>query len=383
MQYRVFGKTGINVSILGFGAMRLPAKPDGVCDYELSVPILRRAINLGINYFDSAYGYINGTSEVAVGKAIKGYERSKLYLATKIPSNDEAESKPDLWRRKLEECLKRFDTPYIDFVHLHGLQWNAYNNHISRPGWVMDEARKAQAEGLIRNISFSSHDNLENVLNLIDTGEFASLLLQYNYLDQHFDAAIAHAAEKGMGVAIMGPVAGGRLVTPQGVVMDSEGVLEMKTPELALRFVWNNPNVGLALSGMSTIEQLEENVTAAQRMGEMGDEERSRVQELFEKNQKLADLYCTGCSYCMPCPNAVNIPENFRYMNWFRVWGLEEEARKGYEGLTAEGRWTPWAGMISGLNADACLECGECEPKCPQNIHIIDQLNEVSRTLGK
>lgn len=383
MQYSKFGNTGMRVSALGYGAMRLPTLEDGTCDVERSVPLLRRGIDLGINYIDTAYVYIKGTSEVAVGQAIKGYDREKLYLATKIPVHDDETANPDVWRAKLEESLKRFDTPYIDCILFHGLGWTEFEAHVARPGMALDEARKAQAEGLVRHICFSSHDTVENVVRLIDSGEFAGLLLQYNFLDRHNEPAIARAAEQGMGVAIMGPVAGGRLATPQGIAVDEEGMLEVKTPELALRFVWANPNVSVALSGMNEMAQIEENVTAAERAAHMDEAEMAQVDRLVEKNEKLADLYCTGCGYCMPCPNEVNIPENFRYMNWYRVWGLEEEARKAYAALSEKGTWGPWVGRITGLNADACVQCGECEPKCPQNISIIEQLQEVAETLGE
>ncbi len=382
MQYRPFGRTGLQVSVLGFGAMRLPTLEDKTCDLEKSVPLLRRGIDLGINYIDTAYVYIEGTSEVAVGQAIKGYDRESLYLATKIPVHEEKDARSDVWRAKLEESLRRFDTPYIDFILFHGLRWDEFEGHISKPCMALEEARKAQSEGLVRHICFSSHDTAENIIRLIDTGEFAGMLVQYNFLDRHNEPAIAHAAEKGLGVAIMGPVAGGRLATPRGVVVDEEGLLEMKTPELALRFVWSNPGVSVALSGMNEMAQIEENVAAAEQAAAMNAAEIAEINHLIEKNQKLADLYCTGCGYCMPCPNGVNIPENFRYMNWYRVWGLEEEARKAYAKLSEEGTWTPWAGRIQGLRADACVQCGECEPKCPQNIPIIEQLEEVAATLG-
>ena len=381
MQYRTFGKTGIQVSALGYGAMRLPAHEDKKVDLEKSVPMLRRGIDLGINYIDSAYVYIDGTSEVAVGEAIKPYDRSKLYITTKIPVHAEEDAQAGAWRKKLETSLERFDTPYIDFILFHGLRWNEFEQVVSRPGYALEEARKAQAEGLVRHICFSSHDEAENIIKLIDTDEFAGMLVQYNYLDQHNAPAIERAYQQGMGVVIMGPVAGGRLATPNGVVVDKEGMLEMKTPELALRYVWNNPNVTVALSGMNTMEQVEENCTAASRLEGMTASEAEAVQTLFETNMKLADLYCTGCAYCMPCPNEVNIPENFRYMNWFKVWGLEEQARAAYGKLSEEGAWTPW-GHVKGLKADACAQCGECLPKCPQNIEIMDQLVEVAQALG-
>jgi len=382
VQYRTLGQTGIQASILGFGAMRLPTLEDGICDIEQSVPLLRRGLDLGITYIDTAYVYIKGTSEVAVGQAIKGYDRQSLYLATKIPVDSAETAEPNVWRGKLEESLKRFDTPYIDFVLFHGLRWQVFEDFVSKPGKALDEARKAQSEGLIRHICFSSHDTAENIIKLIDTHEFATMLVQYNFLDRHNEPAIKHAAENGMGVVIMGPVAGGRLATPKGIATDEDGLLEVKTPELALRFVWNNPDVSVALSGMNEMLQIEENTAAASRLDSLGADEMAQVERLVEKNERLADLYCTGCGYCMPCPNGVNIPENFRYMNWYRVWGLEEDAKKAYANLSAEGTWGPWAGRIEGLKAEACVQCGECEPKCPQHIPIIDQLKEVAETLG-
>jgi predicted aldo/keto reductase-like oxidoreductase len=226
MQYRPFGQTGIQVSALGFGAMRLPTLKDGTVDLEKSAPLLRRGVDLGINYIDTAHVYIEGTSENAVGQAIKGYDRAKLYLATKIPVHEEKDATGSVWRAKLEESLRRFDTPYIDFILFHGLRWGEFENYVSRPGMALEAARKAQTEGLVRHVCFSSHDTAENVIKLINTGEFAGMLVQYNYLDRHNEPAIARAAEKGMGVAIMGPVAGGRLATPKGVVVDAEGMLD-------------------------------------------------------------------------------------------------------------------------------------------------------------
>lgn len=381
MQYRPYGNTGIKVSALGFGAMRLPALEDKTVDLEKGVPLLRRGIDLGINFIDSAFGYISGTSEIAVGQAIKAYDRSKLYLQTKIPVHTHDEGTAAVWRGKLETLLKRYDTPYIDFILFHGLTWNDFENVVSKPGMALAEARKAQAEGLVRHICFSSHDAEDNIIKLVGTGEFAGMLVQYNYLDRHNEPAIEAAGKAGMGVAIMGPVAGGRLAIPGGVLRDEEGMLEVSTPEVALRYVWNNPWVSTALSGMNTMEMIEENAAAAGRMEELDESEKQAVIKLVEKNQKLADLYCTGCSYCMPCPNEVNIPENFRFMNWFRVWGLEEQARDYYGKMSAEGFWTAW-GQVKGLKADECIQCGECEPKCPQNIHIIEQLEETARTLG-
>jgi uncharacterized protein len=384
MQYKPYGKTGKNVSMLGFGAMRLPSLEDETCDFEKSVPMLQRGIDLGINYIDSARGYIKGTSEIAVGKAIKGYDREKLFIVTKIPSNKPEQSEGASWRANLEEQLGRFDMPYIDLILFHGLQWGTFNEHVSKPGRALDQARKAQAEGLVRHVGFSSHDTPENIQNLIGTDEFEGVLMQYNFLDTRNAPTIAKAAAAGMGVTIMGPVAGGRLGVPGSVAVEGQGIESLRIPELALRFVWNTPGVNVALSGMNVMEHIDENVTAAERAAGMSPEEQKIIDSLLEKNQKLMDLYCTGCGYCVPCPNDVNIPENFRYMNWHKIWGLEEQAKAAYGRLSPDGFGAPWvSGKIEGLNAAACVECGECEPKCPQNIPIIDQLKEVAAALGE
>jgi uncharacterized protein len=378
MQYRTFGKSGRRVSILGFGAMRIPTHPDRTADLELAVPLLRRGLELGINYIDTAHVYCEGTSEVAVGQAIKGYDRSGLAITTKVRTNETDNTTGAAWRADLDKTLQRLDS-YVDFILFHGLKWQAFQKLVSQPGGALEAARKAQAEGLVKHIGFSSHDTAENVLQLINTGEFEAVLMQYNYLDRHNEANIARAHELGMGVSIMGPIAGGRLAMAGAI---SGGDVQMKSSELALRFVWQNPGVSVANSGMSTLEQVEENAAAAARLETLGEAEQAQISGLFAQNQKLADLYCTGCEYCLPCPNEIHIPENFRYMNWHRVWGMTEEAKAAYAKLSPEGGWTPWAGPIAGKKAEDCIQCGECEPKCPQNIPIVEQLQEVARVLG-
>jgi predicted aldo/keto reductase-like oxidoreductase len=175
-----------------------------------------------------------------------------------------------------------------------------------------------------------------------------------------------------MGVAIMGPVGGGKLVAPSERILGMVGEAK-STPEVALRFVLSNPDVTLALSGMKTLGMVEENAATASRKGSLSAEERQRFVEAVEEVQQLSDLYCTGCGYCLPCPNKVYIPGNFEALNCLRVWGLEELARKRYKqlGKNKSRRW-----------AEACVECGECEPKCPQNIPIRERLREVAEALG-
>lgn len=381
MQTRPFGATGKSVPLLGFGGARLPETRTWRFDLEKSAPVIRRAIDLGVTYIDSAHVYGAGTSEKAIGLAIQGYDRSRLFLTTKIPSTTPAQVRPSVWRKRLDLSLRRLDTPYVDFLFLHGIEWRSFVDQAAKPRHALDAARQAQAEGLFRHLCFSSHDTPENIIRLIDTGEFEGILVQYNCLDRHNEAAIAHAAARGLGVSIMGPLAAGLLVRqPSTLHWPHEPA--MSAPELALRFVWSNPNVTVALSGMSNEAQVEHNVAAAGRYGSLAEAERRQTEAFFASQQQLSDRYCTTCGACLPCPRRVNIPENLRYMNWARVWGLEPAARDAYARLNGRARWEPW-GKISGRKAGACDACGECEPRCPWHIPIIAQLKEAAETLGE
>lgn len=371
MQYTEYGKTGNKVSRLGFGLMRLPMVGDHV-DMDLSIELIRRAIELGVNYLDSAEGYCNSESQVAFGKGIKGL-RDKVFVSTKNGYKGES---GDEWRERLDVSLGRIDVDYLDFYHSHGLSWDQYNNMLGKGGPI-ERFRQVKEEGLVRNMCFSCHDSAENMMKLINTGDFDGLLCQYNLLDRKNEEAIALAHEKGMGVVIMGPVGGGRLVPPSDQIQNMVGG-SRSTPEAALRFVLSNPNVTIALSGMNSLAMIDENVATASREEPLSAEERDNVLAALEETKNLSDLYCTGCGYCMPCPNDIDIPANFSAMNYYKVWGLKEHASSQYKRLgkkrTSDGNVEAWA--------EACVECGECEPKCPQNIPIIDQLKEVHAALG-
>ncbi len=367
MRYREYGSTGFKVSALGFGAMRLPMEDNHVVMDE-AVELLKRGVELGINYIDSAVGYCGGESEIAVGRAVKG-KREKVYISTKNPYRGTSGVE---WRKNLDSSLRKIDIDYIDFYHFHGLRWHVFDEALRVPDGPLDEMKKAKVEGLVRHICFSFHDTPENLIKLIDTGEFEGMTVQYNLLDRSNEKGIAYAHSKGMGVVIMGPLGGGRLVAYSDAIrrMIPDGV--KTTPEAALRFVLSNSGVSIVLSGMNKFEELEENVHTVSELGPLSEEESKRTNEMLEENKKLADLYCTGCDYCMPCPNDVNISRNFQLMNYHRLYGLTEYARRQYQRLAEEGK-----------HAGACVECGECEPKCPQNISIMDQLKETDEALGK
>lgn len=372
MQYRDFGNTGIKISALGFGAMRLPTKEDGKVDVDNAIKVIHRAFELGVNYIDTAHGYHRGESEVVVGEAVRSWN-GRVHVSTKNPCR---EPSGDAWREMLDISYKRLGLEQIDFLHFHGLRWESFTNIMKVPNGPLEAALKARDEGLFKYLSFSCHDKPENMKKLIDTGLFATMTVQYNILDQANTEMIAYAREKGMGVVIMGPVGGGRLAAPSDRV-ESLVPGAKSNPEIAFRFVLANPNVSTAISGMNTIAMVEENAATASRSETLSAEEKERIAASLQEVKKLTDLYCTGCGYCVPCPNQVNIPRNFMLMNHYRVWGLKDYARNMYAGLGDSERKS---GM--GKKASECVECGECEPKCPQNIPIIEQLKEVAATLG-
>lgn len=369
MQYRAFGNLGYQISTLGFGAMRLPCNEHGV-DEDAAIAIIHRAFELGVNYIDTAHMYHDGQSEIVVGKALKGW-RDKVWLSTKNWKSDQPAGP---WREQLDEQLKKLDVDYIDVYHMHGIGWQLFEEHISKPGMALEAAQKAKEEGLIKHISFSFHDTPEALEKLIRTGCYDSVTLQYNLLDRANEPGIALAHEKGIGVVVMGPVAGGRLGAPSPEMQALIPGKSKSTAEAALRFVFSNPGVSCAISGMSTMQMVEENCATASREDALSDAERAAIAAQLEEKKRLAELYCTGCNYCMPCPNGVNIPRNFTAMNALKVYGLRDHARAIYRHMGPD--------RENNMPASACIECGQCEPKCPQHIPIIEQLKETHTALG-
>jgi len=346
MRYREFGNTGVKVSLLGFGAMRLPEeKVNG--EYrvkeEESIEMIHRAFEKGVNYIDTAYGYCHHQSEIVVGKALKGW-RDKVYLSTKMPTW--LVEKTGDYRRFLEEQLKKLDVEYIDFYHFHGLNEERFKNVVLKYD-LLKEARKAKEEGLIKHISFSFHDRPEVMKRLIDVGIFESVLCQYNLLDRTNEEAMAYAREKGLGVAVMGPVGGGRLA--------ASDVLKE------------------ALGGR--VNMVEENVRVASSFKPLTEQELQAIDSFIEERKKKQEIPCTSCEYCMPCPNNVAIPEIFRLMNYYTVYGLREYARRQYQNIGSDEK-------DERRRADACAECGRCEELCPQKIKIIERLKEAHKVLG-
>jgi len=373
MQYRKFGNTGIKISALGLGAMRLPEyEKNGkwYMDEDQAIKIIHRAFELGVNYIDTAYPYCHGNSEYTVGKALKGY-KDKVYLSTKIPTW--SVKKEGDYRRFLEEQLKKLDTEYIDFYHFHSVNKGSFENVILKYD-LLKEAQLAKEEGLIKHISFSFHDKPEVLKELVDIGIFESVLCQYNLLDRSNEEAITYAKNKGLGVVIMGPVGGGRLAVPSDILSNIISGEVKSTPEVALRFVLGNPDISCALSGMSSIQMVEENARVASIEEPLSKEEWERINAAIEETKRLSELYCTGCDYCMPCPQNIKISHVFRLMNYHKVYGITAYAKEQFAKLGADSK--------EGQSPSACVECGLCETKCPQKIEIRKQLKLALKELS-
>ena len=375
MQYRRFGNTGVNISTLGFGCMRLPElqKEDGSweVDQEKTNAMLMRAYELGVNYFDTALYYCHSNSEIAIGKALKPI-RDKVYISTKCPL--ELVKEPGDFRKTLETSLKKLDTPYVDFYHFWGINQKTFDEKIV-PMNLIAEAQKLKEEGLIRHISFSFHDSPEALKHIIDNGMgLESVLLQYNLLDRANEEMIQYAAAKGLGVVVMGPVGGGRLAAPTELAAKL-GTEAVNTYELAFKFVLGNPGVCCALSGMQTIDMVAQNAKVASLENPMSEEEWRRVGESLENLKKFSELYCTGCGYCQPCPKGINIPKIFQAYTYLNVYGLTDLAKNTWKGyLTNE--------KNPGVSPAECVNCGYCERKCPQHLKVRELLKKVEGVLS-
>lgn len=368
MEYNVFGSTGLNVSALGFGSMRLPKINIGDMDFvdlDRAVELMQYAFDKGINYVDCGFQYGNMQAEIAVGRALQG-RRHDVILTGKATKT--RMSNPGDMRRMIEHQLQRLDVDCFDFYGFHGIGWENLYDIDAKTGWI-DEMHHAKDEGLFKYMCFSFHDDPASIRRLVDLGWFQMITCQYNYLDRRNQEGMAYAAEHGLGVCVMGPVGGGRLSTLPPPVQKRLGIDESQAVSLALRFVLANPSVSCALSGMGSKEMVGHNVAVVDQ-GPLSAGEQQDLGHLLKELDELANLYCTGCNYCMPCPHDVSISRRFELMNQHRVWGRTEQARAEYQRL------------LSRDSEGECQECGECLSKCPQSIDIIEQLKETHAVLG-
>lgn len=367
MQYRKFGNLdGVEVSALGFGCMRLPVvsrEEKDVIDEDRAVAMVRHAIDQGVNYIDTAYPYHEGQSERVVGKALKDGYREKVYLATKCPVW--MLKKQEDFDQYLEEQLEKLGVEYVDFYLLHALNQQRFEEIVKKFDLISCMER-AKAAGKIRHIGFSFHDDLEVFREIVDFYDWDFCQIQYNYADteeQAGTAGLEYAASKGLGVVIMEPLRGGKLAVPAPHLAEVFPK-EKKPAEWALDFLWNRPEVSVVLSGMSTEQQVEENLEYASRshVGMLKEEDMEMYCRAGEIFNTMALVKCTRCEYCMPCPSGINIPEIFSIYNRTATDG-KNAAKELYKAQETK--------------ADACIRCRRCEKVCPQHIGISAMMLEI------
>lgn len=374
MEYRQ-SKTGEPISILGYGCMRFTTK-GGSIDIDKAEKEIMAAYNAGVNYFDTAYVYSG--SEAALGEILeRNGIRDKINIATKLPQYLVG-SRAAL-DRYFDEELRRLRTDHVDYYLMHHMtamnQWDKLEN-VGIKDWIAEK----KASGQIRNIGFSYHGNTEDFIGILDAYDWDFCQIQYNYVDEHSQAGrkgLLHAAEKNIPVVIMEPLRGGKLVNqlPQKakdlIASQDNGY----TPaEYGLRWLWNQKEVTCVLSGMNSIEMVEENCriassAKADSFTEKDFEVIDKVKQIISESELVG---CTGCRYCMPCPRGVDIPALFRSYNMTAV-DSKSSARFEYA-------------QTVGLKKDPafatqCIGCGKCEQHCPQSIPIREKIKEADRVI--
>ena len=373
MEKRKLEKLGVETSLLGFGCMRFPVTADGKIDEPEAERMLDRAIAAGVNYIDTAYPYHDGASEPFVGRVLQKYDRDSYYLATKLPvwlvnSREDVD-------KYFEEQLKRLQTDHIDFYLMHAMsaeRWKA----MLEVGCV-ERLEELQAEGRIRNLGFSFHDNYEAFEEIIDYRDWDFCQIQLNYIDADepdvrklYDKAEARQVP----LVIMEPIRGGSLATCANDILEEFKSLDPKASpaSFALRWVGTLPNVKVILSGMSTMEQVEDNLATFDHFQPLSDKEKATIDKIVAMMKSRIQNGCTGCRYCMPCPAGVDIPGCFRAWNSYHMY-------QNYNVV----RWQWENDLGAAHQAKNCIKCGKCETACPQHLPIREDLVKAQTDLDK
>jgi predicted aldo/keto reductase-like oxidoreductase len=385
LQYRSYGKLGFKVSAFGMGCMRLPRIiRNGVSevDREKAYEMIRYAADHGVNYFDTAYGYHNRTSEEVLGEALEGGRREQVKIVTKQPFGVMTDLKSgggknilENARRNLENTLKKLRTDYIDIYLIHNIGKSTWEE--TKKQKIIEEYEKFRSEGLIRGIGYSYHGEYPCFKEVLDFYDWGMCQIQQNLIDIDHEATeegIRQAGKKGCALVIMEPIRGGSLATPPDAVREIykgykvDGKAVNRSPvEWAFRHVLNYPEVSTILSGVSDLDQLKENIEIFSKDDAVPNclnaEEKKIIAQVREKYLSLKSVPCTGCEYCLPCPKGVNIPQVFSKYNDGIMFNTFEPARRSYS-FQVKGK----------ADASLCVECKACESKCPQHIEIVKEL---------
>jgi predicted aldo/keto reductase-like oxidoreductase len=374
MKYRPFGKLDWQASALGFGAMRLPivgGDPARIDEPE-AAKMIEYAIDHGVNYLDNAYAYHRGNSETLVGKILQNEYRKKVRIATKMPCWL-VNSQQDM-DKYFDEQLRKLQVDYVDFYLFHGLNKERWRKLTDLE--VLEWAEKRIHEGRIKHLGFSFHDTYQVFKEIVDSYDrWTMCQILYNYMDSDFQAGtrgLRYAASKGLAVVVMEPIAGGRLATkpPDQVQAIWDSAEKRRKPaEWALQWVWNHPEVSVVLSGMSTMQQVVENVKSADRSGprSLSRKELAIIKRAAHKYRKLGFVACSACRYCLPCPQGVNIPQIISLYNEFYMKDRSDEVRSKY-----------WEYVTPESQAKRCARCKQCESLCPQQLPVGDIMSRAA-----
>jgi len=371
MEKRKWNKPELETSLLGFGCMRFPLTSEGKIDEEQAQAMLDEAIAAGVNYIDTAYPYHNGESEPFVGKALKKYPRDSYYLATKMPMW-KIETLEDA-KSVFAEQLERLQTEYIDFYLLHAIGKERWEK-IKELG-IIPYCEKLQAEGKIRYFGFSFHDSYEAFEEILTYRKWDFCQIQYNYMDtqeQAGDKGYALTEKLDVPLVIMEPVKGGSLanfsddINAEFAKLDADA----SVASFALRWVGSHPNVKVILSGMSTPEQVRDNLKTFTDFKPFSKIESKAVENIVEQLKARVKNGCTGCRYCMPCPMGVDIPKNFAVWNKYHIYGTYDHVKQSWEN-----------GIKPEEKPVNCVQCGKCEAVCPQKISIRADLAQLQKEL--
>jgi len=377
MQYREDRKSGNKLSILGFGCMRFPRNLTRI-DLNKTEQLVRTAIDAGVNYFDTAYVY-NG-SEEALGAVLHnlGY-RDKIFIASKLP-HQQCKTADD-FERIFNEQLARLKTDHIDYYLIHNVPVTAHWERLQSLGieeWIAEK----KASGQIGQIGFSFHGLLDSFLKLLDVYDWDFCQIQYNYMDENYQAGrtgLLKANEKGIPVIVMEPLLGGKLAT--GLPKQAAELFKKADPDRtpvawALQWLWDQPQVTVVLSGMNGMDQVEENIQTATdaHEGMLTAEEAATLERVIDVFRSAYKVGCTGCNYCVPCPQGVNIPGCFAAYNARFVTGF-------ISGMTLYITSTAAQSIEHNAGAGQCIKCGACEKKCPQSIPIMQELEIVKKKM--
>ena len=378
MEKRAMEKLGIETSLLGFGCMRFPMMADGKIDEAEAERMLDQAYAAGVNYYDTAYPYHNGESERVVGRVMKKYDRSSFFLATKLPcwlikNTDDIE-------RIFKEQLEKLQTDYIDFYLMHALNKDSFQKMVDIG--CVEKLEQLKAEGKIRYLGFSFHDKYEAFERIINYRDWDFCQIQLNYMDAGEREEFQQAGmkgyhlteEKNIPLIIMEPVRGGSLAAfPEDITEVFHGLNpDASIASYALRWVGSLPNVKVILSGMSTMEQLTDNLKTFDKFEPLSEKETETIDKVVAMINSRMQNGCTACRYCMPCPAGVAIPRNFRIWNLYHMYG-------NYNAV----KWDWEDGLGEEHKAKNCIKCGKCEKACPQKLSIRADLERVQADLDK